>query len=187
MTMAVASRWSSARGFANEFPIRVGVPGAGFPRRGALAVRLLVLLDDERTGRFGEAHQGIAARQDLEDFVESLVDERPQRPTMLLDDDGEPIGPDIISELCASRLDGDLLSTEEITSNIALIVGGGGETTRGASLNLWYLLLQHPDQLDAVRSRPHHCGMRRSTRCCATRGPSVGSLATTLGTWSRMA
>ena len=137
MTMAVASRWSSARGFANEFPIRVGVAGAGFPRRGALAVRLLVLLDDERTGRFGEAHQGIAARQDLEDFVESLVDERPQRPTMLLDDDGEPIGPDIISELCASRLDGDLLSTEEITSNIALIVGGGGETTRGASLNLW--------------------------------------------------
>ena len=57
---------------------------------------------------------------------------------------------DIISELCHSEIDGDVLSTEEITSNIALVVGGGGETTRGAILNIWYLLLQHPDQFAAV-------------------------------------
>ena len=37
---------------------------------------------------------------------------------------------DIISELCNSKIDGDVMSTEEITSFIALVVGGGGETTR---------------------------------------------------------
>ena len=60
----------------------------------------------------------------------------------------------MISELCHSTIDGDILSTEEITSNIALVVGGGGETTRGAILNLWYLLLQHPDQMAAVLADP---------------------------------
>ena len=57
---------------------------------------------------------------------------------------------DIITKLCETRVDGDFLSTEEITSNIALIVGGGGETTRGAIMNLWTLLLRHPEQLTAV-------------------------------------
>ena len=141
------------KGFANEFPIRVVCQVLGFPDEARSQFVYWYSSMMNGLGGSETAHQGIAARQDLEDFVESLVDERRQRPTMLLDDDGEPIGPDIISELCASRLDGDLLSTEEITSNIALIVGGGGETTRGAILNLWYLLLQHPDQLDAVRSR----------------------------------
>lgn len=140
------------RGFANEFPIRVVCSVLGFPDDARSQFFYWYSSMMNGLGGSESAHKGIEARQDLEDFVESLVAERRVRPTMLLDDDGAVIGPDVISELCASKVDGDLLSTEEITSNIALVVGGGGETTRGAILNLWYLLLQNPDQLYAVGS-----------------------------------
>ena len=140
--------------FANEFPISVVCQVLGFP-------------DDARSDFYywynsmmsglggSETHQqGLEARQHLEDYVESLVEERRIRPTYLYDNDGNALGKDIISQLCESVVDGDYLSTEEITSNIALVVGGGGETTRGAILNMWYLLLQHPDQFAAVQRDP---------------------------------
>lgn len=139
-------------GFANEFPIRVVCQVLGFPDEARSQFFYWYSSMMNGLGGSESAHRGIEARQDLEDYVESLVAERRARPTMLLDDNGSPIGPDIISELCASRVDGDLLSTEEITSNIALVVGGGGETTRGAILNLWYLLLTNPDQYEALRA-----------------------------------
>jgi len=66
------------------------------------------------------------------------------------------IGKDIITKLCETRIDGDFLSTEEITSNIALIVAAGGETTRGAITNMWYLLLQHPEQYAALCAGPEN-------------------------------
>ncbi len=138
------------RAFADQFPIRVVCQVLGFP-------------DDARESFFywyssmmrglggSDTHQqGLEARQDLEEYVNSIVEQRRKQPAYLYDAEGRPIGKDIISELCVTKVDGAVLSTEEITSNIALVVGGGGETTRGAILNMWYLLLQHPDQFAAV-------------------------------------
>lgn len=140
------------RAFANEFPIRVVCEVLGFPPEAQ--GQFYYWYNSMMSGLGGsETHQqGLEARQDLEDYVGSLVAERRKTPTYLYDLQGNPIGKDIISKLCESRIDGDLLSTEEITSNIALVVGGGGETTRGAILNMWYLLLQHPDQFAKVQA-----------------------------------
>jgi cytochrome P450 len=142
------------KAFANEFPIRVVCQVLGFPDDARDA--FFYWYNSMMSGLGGsEKHQqGLEARQHLEDYVGGIVEARRTQPTYLYDDAGNPIGKDIISKLCESRLDGDYLSTEEITSNIALIVGGGGETTRGAILNMWYLLLQHPDQFERVQRDP---------------------------------
>ena len=138
------------RAFANEFPIRVVAQVLGFPDDARKDFFYWYSSMMNGLGGSDTAHIGIAARQHLEDYVAGLVEERRRTPTYLFDNNGEAIGLDIISELCATKVDGDFLSTEEITSNIALVVGGGGETTRGAILNMWYLLLQHPQQFAAV-------------------------------------
>ncbi len=136
--------------FANEFPIRVVCEVLGFPKEAQ--ADFYYWYNSMMSGLGGsETHkQGVEARQHLEDYVEGIVEARRREPTYLYDQDGNPVGKDIISKLCETKIDGDYLSTEEITSNIALIVGGGGETTRGAIMNLWCLLLRHPDQFAAV-------------------------------------
>lgn len=140
------------RGFANEFPISVVAQVLGIPQEAR--EQFTWWYDAMMSGLGGSDthHDGLVARQDLENYVASLVEERRHTPTHLDDDAGDEICLDIISELCLREIDGDVMSTEEITSFIALIVGGGGETTRGAILNLWYLLLQHQDQWDAVKA-----------------------------------
>ena len=157
------------RAFANEFPIRVVCEVLGFPK--SAQSQFYYWYNSMMSGLGGsETHQqGLEARQDLEDYVGSLVAERRRQPTFLYDLAGNPIGKDIISKLCETRIDGDVLSTEEITSNIALVVGGGGETTRGAILNMWYLLLQHPEQFAAIQrdgalwDKAFHETLRHST------------------------
>ena len=136
--------------FANEFPIRVVCEVLGFPKEAQ--TQFYYWYNSMMNGLGGsETHkQGVKARQDLEDYVSYIVERRREEPTYLYDNDGNPISKDIISKLCETKIDGDYLSTEEITSNIALVVGGGGETTRGAILNMWTLLLRHPDQFAAV-------------------------------------
>ena len=138
------------RAFADEFPIRVVCEVLGFPKESQ--ADFYYWYNSMMSGLGGsETHkQGLEARQHLEDYVAGIVEERRRTPTYLHDEAGNPTGKDIITKLCETKVDGDYLSTEEITSNIALIVGGGGETTRGAIMNLWTLLLRHPDQFQAV-------------------------------------
>jgi pulcherriminic acid synthase len=142
------------RCFANEFPISVVAQVLGIPQDARQQFTWWYDAMMSGLGGSDTHHDGLVARQDLEDYVESLVEERRAQPTYLTDEDGDEICLDIISELCRSEIDGDVMSTEEITSFVALIVGGGGETTRGAIMNLWYLLLQHPDQFSAVQKDP---------------------------------
>ncbi|MCP5182193.1 MAG: cytochrome P450 [Pseudomonadales bacterium] len=136
--------------FANEFPVRVVCEVLGFPNEARK--QFFYWYNSMMSGLGGSAlqKQGLEARQSLEDYVQEIVEERRRKPSYLKDEDGNVIGKDIITKLCETRVDGDYLSTEEITSNIALVVAAGGETTRGAIVNMWYLLLQHPEQFAAV-------------------------------------
>ncbi len=138
------------KAFADEFPIRVVCEVLGFPKEAQ--ADFYYWYNSMMSGLGGSAthKQGVKARQHLEDYVAGIVEERRKTPTYLYDETGKEIGKDIITKLCETKVDGDFLSTEEITSNIALIVGGGGETTRGAIMNMWCLLLRHPEQFQAV-------------------------------------
>lgn len=142
------------RCFANEFPISVVAQVLGIPQD--MRQQFTWWYDAMMSGLGGSDthHDGLVAREDLEHYVGSLVDQRRAAPTFLSDEAGNAICMDIISELCHAEIDGDGMSTEEITSFVALVVGGGGETTRGAIMNLWYLLLQHPDQYAEVLEHP---------------------------------
>lgn len=138
--------------FANEFPIRVVCEVLGFPPESQ--GDFYYWYNSMMSGLGGSAThaKGVEARAHLETYVGELVAQRRQTPTYLYNEAGDVISKDIISKLCETKVDGDFLSTEEITSNIALVVGGGGETTRGAIMHMWYLLLTHPEQFQAVTS-----------------------------------
>jgi len=142
------------RCFANEFPIGVVAQVLGIPDEAQQQFNWWYSAMMGGLGGSDTHHDGVVARQDLEEYVGELVEQRRVTPTYLTDEHGTPICRDIISELCHAEIDGDVMSTEEITSFVALVVGGGGETTRGAIMNLWYLLLQHPDQYRAVLDDP---------------------------------
>lgn len=140
------------KAFANEFPIRVVCEVLGFPNEAQSD--FYYWYNSMMSGLGGSAtHKaGLEARQHLEDYVEDIVQQRRETPTFLYDEQGNPIAKDIITKLCETQIDGDVLSTEEITSNISLLVAAGGETTRGAIINMWYLLLQHPDQFARLQA-----------------------------------
>jgi pulcherriminic acid synthase len=142
------------RCFANEFPISVVAQVLGIPQDARQQFTWWYDAMMSGLGGSDTHHAGLVARADLEEYVGTLVEERRVAPTYLHDDAGREICMDIISELCHAQIDGDVMSTEEVTSFVALVVGGGGETTRGAIMNLWYLLLQHPDQYAAVLADP---------------------------------
>ncbi len=144
------------KAFADEFPIRVVCEVLGFPREAQSDFYYWYHSMMSGLGGSATHKRGLEARAHLEEYVAGLVDARRREPTFLYDEAGNPISKDIISKLCETRIDGDFLSTEEITSNIALIVGGGGETTRGAIMNLWCLLLRHPEQYEAVLRDESH-------------------------------
>ncbi|HUV09482.1 MAG TPA: cytochrome P450 [Acidimicrobiia bacterium] len=84
--------------------------------------------------------RGVRCAHELRDYLEVIVDARRKDPR-----------DDLISDLVTAELDGARLDDEEIYSFLRMLLPAGIETTYRASGNLLYLLLTHPEQLDAVR------------------------------------
>ncbi|MFF3499529.1 cytochrome P450 [Streptomyces sp. NPDC003247] len=60
-------------------------------------------------------------------------------------------GDDLLSALCAAEVDGVRMSDEDIKAFCSLLLAAGGETTDKAIAGIFANLLQHPEQLAAVR------------------------------------
>ncbi|MER5551945.1 cytochrome P450 [Streptomyces sp. NPDC002793] len=60
-------------------------------------------------------------------------------------------GPDLISGLIAAHDDEDRLTEQEIVSTCVLLLNAGHEATVNATVNGWWMLFRHPEQLAALR------------------------------------
>jgi len=102
--------------------------------------QVIAALAGEEPGR----SRGIAAHAAFTERIDGLIDEREATP-----------GPDMISAIAHGRTEsGERLSRQEIASFISLLMVAGGETTDRGLASFWWILLQHPDVLAAVRGDP---------------------------------
>jgi pulcherriminic acid synthase len=63
----------------------------------------------------------------------------------------DDLGEDLLSALCTAEIDGTRMSDEDIKAFCSLLLAAGGETSDKAIASLFANLLQHSDQLEAVR------------------------------------
>jgi len=77
---------------------------------------------------------------DFRAYLRSLIQAHRERPR-----------DDLLSTLIDAEFDGDTLEEEELLANLVLFLIAGHETTTGLISSAVYVLLRHPDQLEAVK------------------------------------
>jgi len=130
--------------FATHFPINVivdmlGLDKAEHPRFHGWYTSIVAYFsnlaqDPEITAA------GHRTRDELAAYMIPVIQER-----------RENLGDDLLSTLCAAEIDGTQMSDEYIKAFISILFAAGGETTDKAVSGLFGNLLQHPEQLAAVR------------------------------------
>jgi cytochrome P450 len=121
-----------------EFPVRVIARLLGLPEQDFLQFQRWSI---ELIGLVADIDRGLAASESLREYFAGVVADRRAHPAE-----------DVISDLVSAEVDGERLSDEAIYSFLRLLLPAGAETTYRSSGNLLYLLLTHPDQLEAVRA-----------------------------------
>ena len=84
--------------------------------------------------------QGARAHMDMRAYLAELTETKRRAP-----------GQDLISQLIEAEEDGEKLTLDELYSTCILLLVAGHETTTRLIGNCLYLLIQHPDQMKAVR------------------------------------
>jgi cytochrome P450 len=140
-----AGRADLVTDFATHFPINVIVDMLGLDRG-----------DHERFHRWytsiiaflgnlsqdpGVTADGLRTQQEFAAYMIPVIQDRRAHP-----------GDDLLSNLCRAEIDGVRMSDEDIKAFCSLLLAAGGETTDKAIASVFANLLQHPDQLAAVRS-----------------------------------
>lgn len=130
--------------FSTWLPVNVicdmlGLPADDLPFFHDCYQAMMVGLGQDPTLR----RRGVEAAQAFSAYCAPIVEARRRDP-----------GPDFISRILTSEVDGEHLSDEEVRAFLALLLTAGGETTDKAIANMWANLLTHPEQLAAVRADP---------------------------------
>jgi cytochrome P450 len=120
-----------------EFPTRVTAALLGLPQEDLEMFRRLSL---DLISITENIEAGLNASVELGTYFQAQLDQRRSKMT-----------DDIIGDLVAAEIDGEKLTDEAIISFLRLLLPAGLETTYRSSGNLLYLLLTHPEQLEAVR------------------------------------
>ncbi len=131
--------------FANRFPIGVIVDMLG--------------LDKSDHDRFQKWYTSIIAflgnlAQDPEIAAAGLrtKEEFAEYMIPIIRDRRSNLGDDLLSTLVTAEIDGETMSDEDVKAFCSLLLAAGGETTDKALATMFALLLQHPEQMEAVRA-----------------------------------
>jgi unspecific monooxygenase len=87
------------------------------------------------------ATKAVRASVEFTEYLRELIAARRKEP-----------GEDLISGLIAAYDEGERLSEQEMISTCVLLLNAGHEATVNATVNGWWALFRHPDQLAALRA-----------------------------------
>ncbi|MGW4234024.1 cytochrome P450 [Streptomyces sp. NPDC004980] len=87
------------------------------------------------------ARAAVRASAEFSAYLHGLIDARRADP-----------GTDLISALIAAHDDGDRLTEQEMVSTCVLLLNAGHEATVNATVNGWWTLFRHPEQLASLRA-----------------------------------
>jgi pulcherriminic acid synthase len=130
--------------FATHFPVNVivdmlGLDKADHERFHGWYTSIIAFLGN-LSGDAGVTMAGLRTRDEFAGYMIPIIKARRANP-----------GDDLLSALCAAEIDGTQMNDEDIKAFCSLLLTAGGETTDKAVASLFSNLLQHPDQLAAVR------------------------------------
>jgi cytochrome P450 len=130
--------------FATHFPINVivdmlGLDKADHERFHRWYTSIIAFLGN-LSGDPEVSAAGLRTREEFAEYMIPVIAQRRAGP-----------GDDLLSALCAAEIDGTQMSDEDIKAFCSLLLAAGGETTDKAIASVMANLLQHPDQLAAVR------------------------------------
>ena len=177
--------------FARHFPINVIVDMLGLDRNDQARFQRwytsIIAFLSNLSQDPDVAADGLRTREELAEYMIPIIQHR-----------RENLGDDLLSTLCAAEVEGTQMSDEDIKAFVSLLLAAGGETTDKAVASMFRNLLDHPDQLAAVRadrtliprafaetlrySPPVHMIMRQPAEAVTVNGESIpaGSTVTCL-------
>ncbi|MFW5420132.1 cytochrome P450 [Nocardiopsis sp. CNT-189] len=131
--------------FARHFPINVIVDMLGLDKADHARFQTWYTAIIGFLGNLSQdpevAEAGLRTREELAAYMLPIIRERRAAP-----------GDDLLSALCTAEVDGTAMSDEDIKAFCSLLLAAGGETTDKAIASIFKNLLEHPDQLEAVRA-----------------------------------